>query len=253
MGRSCNLEPGILRTCRVSESTIDLLLRSATESVERVQTKPSSQSSSEQYVLRPPCVIYQLIRLHLLQMHHTELTIHLRFALSEPHNRSNGLEFEHLETLFACLNAIRSWFDIWLEIPISIYPTLSWLFVAQLFRCIVILKRLSIFEHPDWNRGRIESTDSLSSIVDRFITKIRPGGGYSVEIFNEDIFPRMVRIFELARSQNGGSDAVNTMNGDMGLSRRDTTNGVQIDFIDDAWIRDILESWDYRFASKSYA
>jgi hypothetical protein len=150
-----------------------------------------------------------------------------------------------LESLYACLNAVKSWFDSWLWIPASSYPTLNTTLFVQMFRCLIVLKRLSTFADPDWDKGRLESAANLSSIAESLMANIRGSGGGDGEAF-ADVFPRMAKLFEAARDRSN-SHVSNASTGQPGEGLQTPTADFTADF-DDVWIRNILESWDYGFA-----
>jgi len=183
-------------------------------------------------------------------MYHTEVTINEKFAFSKPSIASNSLGFERLECLFACLSAVKSWFEIWFQFPSSVYPSFNFLIFAQLVRCVIIINRLCVLDEPDWDKSLVDATANLSDIIDRLIASLREGGEYQVKTFGDDSFLQMAGIVEWVKAKHNDMltpDLVTTMNM-MGHSTDRGTNG-QGDFIDDAWIRDILESWDYGLAS----
>lgn len=72
---------------------------------------------------------------------------------------------QRFECLFACLQAVKSWIDVFLSIPPAEYVGFSVCIYAKMARCLVGLWRLSTCEHPEWDRSLVRTTLDVSFIL----------------------------------------------------------------------------------------
>ena len=99
-----------------------------------------------------------VIEFIIAQIHYVELSINeaAHTANSDaPLLTATGIDgtghvsdFERIECLWRSVSAIKSWLDIFLSLPPSEFRGFSFLFWAQMARCVVILYRLSTLEDP---------------------------------------------------------------------------------------------------------
>ncbi|KAK3360511.1 hypothetical protein B0T25DRAFT_629588 [Lasiosphaeria hispida] len=94
-----------------------------------------------------------------------------------------------LTSLASCLRIARTWFDIFLAIPLSSYPSFGFCIMSHLSRIMLSLYRLSSHDELDWDkqaiRDKIDVIDILEALVVRFegvpaesgIISDRPDGG----------------------------------------------------------------------------
>ena len=76
--------------------------------------------------------------------------------------------FQHnqrFECLYAYLQAIKSWIEVFFTIPPVQYVGFSACIYAKMTRCFIGLWRLLTCEHPEWNRGLVQETLDVSSIL----------------------------------------------------------------------------------------
>src|SRR5580700_7033839 len=102
----------------------------------------------------------------LMTIYDTELSVH-EAALSRVPIVSTNPNFHRLESLYSCLQAAKSWFDIFLAFPPARYIGLSTLTFTQLAHCVVVICRLSTFDTPDWDRSLVRETVNLSAVLDQ--------------------------------------------------------------------------------------
>jgi hypothetical protein len=187
-----------------------------------------------------------MIELLLAHIFNTELSINeMGISKTPPSVSSPG--FQRLEPLYACLNSIKSWFDIFFEFPLSAYIGISFPFFAQLGHCVVALYRLSTLEDPGWDKDLLRQTADLLQILDRIIDNIRRVKDLDSEHHKGEMFTRTIKIFESIRIRCGlklGENRSLSNTGDDGLGdlMEDSTF---MDVSGDAWLRDMLGSWDY--------
>ena len=186
----------------------------------------------------------------ILQYHHIELSIH-EVALS----KTLDPNFERLEALWAAVHAIKSWLEVFFQIPPANYVTVAFPTFSQLIHGIVALSRLSTYEHPSWNLKLARETCSLSAVldevVDRFArvkteAKLDPGIESDADIFSTNA-RRMSAIKKWWDTKLAAeiSDDNETQLHENEMS--DPTLGPPIDFSDDGWLKDILALDDYQF------
>ena len=197
---------------------------------------------------------FELRQNELLMLHgyNLELSIH-EVALSKALDPA----FQRLESLWAALQAIKSWFELFFQFPPANYVAVSFSTYSQSIHCIVALSRLSTFEHPDWDLKLARDACNLSLVLDELIDKfarvkaeanLDPGNQNDADVFSTNA-RRMGAIKQwwdtkLATEQSAGIDDQ--------LDENTATDpmlaGPPIDFSDDGWLRDILALDDYQFS-----
>lgn len=78
---------------------------------------------------------------------------------------------QRVDMLYSCLQAARSWFDIWFSIPLPDMPGLPFGFYIQLNHAQVSLYRLNTLEDPLWDREELLNSGELLAILDRTIER----------------------------------------------------------------------------------
>ncbi|KAK1984656.1 hypothetical protein LZ30DRAFT_779608 [Colletotrichum cereale] len=130
----------------------------------------------------------------IAQLHSTELSIQ-EVALSSHTGACvppNLPDVARLDILYACLHAVKAWFDHFLSLTPASYFSMAFLSFAQLSHCTVALYRLSVLEDPVWDRASVRSTVDLIATLDeignRFMLvcegagltdDLNEGGGFS--------------------------------------------------------------------------
>lgn len=107
-------------------------------------------------------------------------------------------DFERIECLWRSVTAIKSWLDIFLSLSPSSLRGFSFLFWAQMARCVVILYRLSTLEDPAWDRKAVRNIVDLPLVLDHIAEKLeltsRESGGPSDDnLFMQ--FHKLIRMF----------------------------------------------------------
>jgi hypothetical protein len=187
-----------------------------------------------------------MIELLLAHIFNTELSIN-EMGISTTTSSVSSSSFQRLEPLYACLNSIKSWFDIFFEFPLNAYLGISFPFFAQLGHCVVALYRLSTLEVPGWDKDLLRQTADLLQILDRIIDNIRRVKDSDSEHYKGEMFTRTIKIFESIRIRCGVKLGENRSLSDtkedyLGDPVEDSTF---IDVSGDTWLRDVLGSWDY--------
>ena len=184
----------------------------------------------------------------LSHLYITELTIN-EIALSKAPMISNNLGFERLESLYLCLNSIKSWFDIFFNIPLADYIGFSFSVFSQLAHCLVTLYKLSTLDDPAWDKTFVRNTVNLLLILDTLSNKMEEGAKLAyldTDSVEGDIFTRSVKMTRAIRLK--WEVKLSEPMGDSTSAAQDVDEPIQdsfpMDFSDDGWLNDLLVSWD---------
>lgn len=170
-------------------------------------------------------------------------------GLSKSAYFANELTFQRLDYLYASLDAIKNWFNVFLALKPAEYFGASMAVYTQLAHCTIALYRLSTFENPDWDLGFVRQTSNLSLILDQVVRKmtlVKGAMGLDVRTLEDkDIFSVNSRTMNgLKTWWDSKLAAENTLE----PAQRDETMGeVPIDFLDDAWLQDLFGTGQYGF------
>ncbi|KAJ5815094.1 C6 transcription factor [Penicillium riverlandense] len=107
--------------------------------------------------------------------------------------------FEHLECLWRSLYAVKSWLDAFYTIPPSAYVGFPFFFWFQLVRCIVILKHLSTFDDPAWDRQAVRNTVDMLTLLEWMAEKAELASREAGEQSDDDSFRRVSKMLRLSR------------------------------------------------------
>ncbi|KAE9373028.1 hypothetical protein N431DRAFT_544205 [Stipitochalara longipes BDJ] len=226
------------------------------------------------------------IQLHILNailtIHERSLTCTPKSNSSDSSDKLQCTEY-----LWTCFIAVKSWFNTFFSLeafPLSCYTHISMLPLTQMAHCLVALFRLSTFESPGvpWDRQRVRQEmdfgDIVQLIVDRF-DKIPQASGIEVspgrvEVTEDGQKSEQSWFYEMRRilvvrplweakvaamtgviaERTGGlgpqnNSAVNECGG-LGMQQMDNMDfgGMNVDMLDDNWIRDMLGGgYDFGF------
>lgn len=197
-------------------------------------------------------------KLLVLHGYNVELSIH-EAALSKTLDPA----FDRLESLWAALQAVKNWFNLFLSIPPARYVGVPMGVCAQFAHFLVALSRLSTFEHPHWDLKLVKETCSLSIILDRVIDKFArvqadANLGYNSQE-DSDFFSSNVRRItaikqwwdaKLAAEQSATTEPLATTDEPSNVSTATDPMlaGPPIDFSDDMWLKEILSLDDDQFS-----
>ncbi|GJC78761.1 hypothetical protein ColLi_01599 [Colletotrichum liriopes] len=134
----------------------------------------------------------------IAQLHCTELSIQ-EVALSSKTGTyvpANLPDIARLDILYACLHAVKAWFDHFFTLPPAAYFTMAFLSFAQLSQCTIALYRLSMLEDPIWDRASVRSTidliATLDEIGDRFM-RVCDDAGLDVDVEDGNMYAKAVK------------------------------------------------------------
>ncbi|KAK1714396.1 hypothetical protein BDP67DRAFT_618253 [Colletotrichum lupini] len=112
---------------------------------------------------------------------------------------ANLPDVARLDIYYACLHAVKAWFDHFLTLPPAAYYTTPFLTFSQLSHCIIALYRLSVLEDPVWDRASVRSTidliATLDEIGDRFM-RVCSEAGLNVDVEEGNAFAKAVKTIK---------------------------------------------------------
>lgn len=100
-----------------------------------------------------------------------ELTIH-EVAMRTP-SAPHSPELNRLESLCACLQATKTWLNIWLSIHPAQYIGCPFPIFYQFSRALVSLYKLSTLDDPAWDKGMVRNTANVLEFLDRCTYKMK--------------------------------------------------------------------------------
>jgi hypothetical protein len=170
----------------------------------------------------------------------------------------NGQAFQRLETLHAGLKAARAFFDTYLDLPVYVVRSLSFFTFAQVAQSLVFVHKLSTFESPDWNLDFVRQTVNFRSILDELIgwferVKIAEGVEQSSPVNAEDFFSRAMGKLSRVKAwheQKTGSNSLGPEMSTTTLNPDVAMNGTSMDFLNDAWLEEMLGPWECQFSAE---
>ncbi|KAF6804129.1 C6 transcription factor [Colletotrichum sojae] len=132
------------------------------------------------------------------QLHSTELAIN-EIALSAKTGGcvpSNLPDVARLDILYACLHAVKAWFEHFFTLPPGAYYAIPFPFFAQLSHCTISLYRLSVLEDPVWDRAAVRGTIDIIATLDevcaRFM-RVCAEAGLNVDVEDGNAFTKAVK------------------------------------------------------------
>jgi hypothetical protein len=84
----------------------------------------------------------------------------------------NTLGFDRLDFSWRSVGAIKAWMDTFFSLSPAECAGLSFIHMAQLARCLMVLYRLSTFVHPGWDCNLIRNTLDILSVLDDVAKKL---------------------------------------------------------------------------------
>ena len=140
----------------------------------------------------------------LAHLHSTELAIN-HVALSRTSKTSGHLDFEQIEVLYAAIESIKYWFEVFFSIPPISYIGFPFSIFSQLRHSLATLYRLSTLDSPGWDKGGVRKAANLNHILDQVINnleQVAPAAGLDNTGSTEgDVFGRSAKLFRRLRTQ----------------------------------------------------
>ncbi|KAI1618975.1 hypothetical protein EDD37DRAFT_624261 [Exophiala viscosa] len=179
----------------------------------------------------------------LMELYMTDFSIH-EVGLSQGTDIFDGSENRRMECLWTCLNALKSWIDVYSGIPLTQYPGFSTMIYSNMIRSLIGLYRLSIFEHAGWDRTVLRSHIDTASFLEQCeknfatvkdVTGLDVGGSHDTDFFT--IMASRVRFIR-GIWEHTGSSTMPSLAAPLG-DDLDLTD-FQVDFSEDDWLRNVL-------------
>ncbi len=161
--------------------------------------------------------------------------------------------FKRLELLCACLQASKSYFEIFFSVPVVNYIALSMPSWSHLTYSLAILHILSSFDHPDWNLVYVRETIDFGAVLGRLIEQLDSVNtlvGYEkIDMFSPTA-RRLNRIKVYVEGKMAGHSERAVGPEPDRIPDFEPVPGTEdlsdfFQFLDDAWMRDIMEPSDY--------
>ncbi|MCJ1399647.1 hypothetical protein MMC11_002849 [Xylographa trunciseda] len=109
-----------------------------------------------------------------LRLHYHIVEIHLyEIGLSETHNSSySSHALGRLEIIHACLTALKSFFEVYIAIPIQQYYNLPFTEWSQFAYAIIVLSKLTFLQDDFWDAQFTRQTLDLLDILDQAAARL---------------------------------------------------------------------------------
>ncbi len=182
-----------------------------------------------------------------MELYATKLSIY-EVGLSSTPNIFTDQHNRRIECLWVCLNAIKSWVNVFLSITPAQYVGFSALIYSNMIHCLVDMYRLSNFEHAAWDRTLFrehldvawffaESEKNFARVKDEAGLDI--GGSQDVDSFSS-MASKIGMVKGSWDATNGSSiTSINTpSNDEMEL------HDIAMEFSEDDWLRDLFRPWN---------
>ncbi|KAF1985123.1 hypothetical protein K402DRAFT_380016 [Aulographum hederae CBS 113979] len=170
----CLVRIQIINNQAASLSWKDLSEHSDKVPPELYVTSLNSQFDTIKASIPPELQSNEVLQSHL---HNCILSIHSHSLNPVPPTSKPSLTPPHhrLQNLWKCLDAIKSWFALFLSIPTTSYPHLSMAIFTHLGHNLVSLFRLTTLDTPDlpaWDRQRVRREIDLGDTIKILVRNI---------------------------------------------------------------------------------
>ncbi|KAK9235751.1 Zn(II)2Cys6 transcription factor [Lipomyces kononenkoae] len=174
----------------------------------------------------------------------TSLAIH-QIALTDMPITANSTDWQQLDSLCACLNSAKSWFDVFLSIPPKACVDFPFSIVSQLMHCLVTLYRLSILEDPAWDTAKARNRVDALSILDQIINNITQTIAQIGLRSDGEVLSRAHKMLISMKAKWEARLGSNHMEPTVLNTGEPLINSFPLDFADDDdWMRILLSTWN---------
>jgi hypothetical protein len=101
------------------------------------------------------------------------------------------LAFDRLDFSWRSVGAIKAWMDLFLSLSPAECAGLSFIHMAQLARCLMVLYQLSTFAHPAWDCNLVRNTMDILLVLDGVAERLELASNEAGEQSSEDLFMRL--------------------------------------------------------------
>ncbi|CZS94996.1 uncharacterized protein RAG0_04795 [Rhynchosporium agropyri] len=195
------------------------------------------------------------LRLHCLNIRSSLYKIGL--VKSEHLSAFTNRDFNRLEHLFACAEAVRAFTDVYLGVSASDYHTMPIKAYMDLTSNLGILQMLSTFDHQDWNVDWLRETISMPEVLGLLSARLLevksalnldPGTLDRLDIFSQSSKKMTwIKMF-VERSLGIPPSSTEASESRVNVPFTEGYDSMEGDFMgmmDDAWMQDILGPWNY--------
>ncbi|KAK9328779.1 hypothetical protein V1520DRAFT_345197 [Lipomyces starkeyi] len=183
----------------------------------------------------------------LMEFYMTEFSIY-EVGLSQAPDTFSGPDNRRIECLWVCLNAIKSWIDVFLSITPAQYVGFSSLIYSNMTHCLVGMCRLSMFEHVEWDRALFREHLDVVSILEKTeknFASVKDEAGLDIGGSEDtDFFSSMaskIRVLKGSWDYTSASTMTST-----GMPSNDELDlpDFPMEFSDEDWLRNVLGPWN---------
>ncbi|KAI0123609.1 hypothetical protein BJ170DRAFT_639781 [Xylariales sp. AK1849] len=171
------------------------------------------------------------------------------------------MDIPRLELLHSCLEAVKLSISVYLSFTPAEYPSFPFAVLCHLAHSIQMLYRLSMLDEPDWDRAAVRRSADIVAVLHEAGDKLGQVGAaaHIVHDGGLDIFTRGEQTMRTTAALWGASLAqtgVGTNNGmappalaesggpEHAENGADTAMPMTLDFGNDAWLIELLASWE---------
>ncbi|KAG5787903.1 hypothetical protein H9Q69_013033 [Fusarium xylarioides] len=174
---------------------------------------------------------------------------------------------QRIESMYSCLQAIRSWYDVFFGIPPEDVPGAPFAIYIQLSQVQIALYRLTTSEDPAWDKELVRNTADLLVLLDQvveFFTRLDSVYKMKTSEGEETVFVMGAKIMNNIRIsweptlsrhlRNASSIQTNQGAGppmptppppSTAQASMDMVNINMIDFGDVTWMGDVFGPWEF--------
>jgi hypothetical protein len=182
-----------------------------------------------------------------MELYMTDFSIH-EIGLSHTPETLDGSENLRTECLWNCLNAMKSWIEVYSSILPAQYLGFPIVLYSNITRSLIGLYRLSMFEHAHWDRTVVRNHIDIMSFLDQCerslaavkgVAGLDIGGSADPDFFT--IMASRIRLLKANWPRAAGSSTTASLatppNYDLDLA------DFPKEFPDEDWLMNVLVPW----------
>ena len=182
-----------------------------------------------------------------MEVYTTETSIH-EVGFSQVPDIFGNQNHLRVECLWACLNTTKFWVEAFLTIQPADYVGFSAGVYSSMLHCIILLYRLTIFEHAEWDKSLVSDNLDVPSFLDRSASnfaQVKGAAGLDFDGSQDpDTFSTLAIKIRMMRTSWCAKDPALYPRPSLGLSRHDEVYDFPMQFSDDDWLRDLISPWN---------
>lgn len=181
----------------------------------------------------------------LTELHNIELSVH-EIGLSLTTDVFTDLPHLRVDCLWACLLAVKSWTHTFTELAPAECLGLTTITYLSMARCFIGLYRVSVFEHPDWDRALVRTHFDLVSFagtVEEKFLSVRSAAGLDTDgsdgLNTFTILAAKIGRVRVAWDPNKAASTA----ADLATESQNTFD-FSMELSDEDWLRDLVGPWN---------